>query len=623
MSTTAAANVMGERPTTVATGIIDETDADVLMAVKALGDMRSQGTTAPASSSSSPPHINNAGASKLATPALSRSGTISSDSGIASESERGEISRSAADDEGVNGDFVSRVSTLPLVTSVLSAYSQSKASSRVVKYGAQMVESSVKSISRPVMDRLPTAQLDEFACRQLDRLEQRYGRVDSPREEDKSLVRASSDTRSPTPRSQLKQEPDTEPGRGRSLERRTSANSTNGNTTMRSPTPARDDAIQAHPAGSGVPTESDRQVANRSRWQAMLLEAGGIGAALSDESMKRLKYCLQWLQYATNRIDSQIAVLREFLDSLQPGAGAGDPLLPMHIDRDTPVSPAALARLSAVKRDVVATIRQAVDIVSRYAGGALPEPARGSVRSVLLRLPERWASAGREVAGDSAGPGHRRIVSGSVSRAPYPSQSATPTEHGIHSARPGPRSQPTASTAAQAAQRVMTLATESLDMMRGVTGVVKDSLDRAEVWVDRLRVVGIQRGEQDVDEPMGPPPPEFASSQQTGIPGTPALTSGSGSPRSLSMVAPLSPMSFPNSFRDALAHPRSYSHSAYSSCPSSAAVSAAGSDTETDGDGNAIGVGHVRKKRRKGGGRDPKRHKEMTVDPSDGMLPPL
>lgn len=76
------------------------------------------------------------GASKLATPALSRSGTISSDSGIASESERGEISRSAADDESVNGDFVSRVSTLPLVTSVLSAYSQSKASSRVVKVSA-------------------------------------------------------------------------------------------------------------------------------------------------------------------------------------------------------------------------------------------------------------------------------------------------------------------------------------------------------------------------------------------------------------------------------------------------------------------------------------------------------
>lgn len=70
MSTTAAANVMGERPTTVATGIIDETDADVLMAVKALGDMRSQGTAGPASSSSSPPHINNAGTLFCATVCL-------------------------------------------------------------------------------------------------------------------------------------------------------------------------------------------------------------------------------------------------------------------------------------------------------------------------------------------------------------------------------------------------------------------------------------------------------------------------------------------------------------------------------------------------------------------------
>ena len=39
-----------------------------------------------------------------------------------------------------------------------------------------------------------------------------------------------------------------------------------------------------------------QQVAQRSRWQAVLLEAGGLSAALSEESMRRLKYCLQWLQ---------------------------------------------------------------------------------------------------------------------------------------------------------------------------------------------------------------------------------------------------------------------------------------------------------------------------------------
>ena len=42
--------------------------------------------------------------------------------------------------------------------------------------------------------------------------------------------------------------------------------------------------------------QNSQQVAQKSRWQAMLLEAGGISAALSEESMRRLKYCLQWLQ---------------------------------------------------------------------------------------------------------------------------------------------------------------------------------------------------------------------------------------------------------------------------------------------------------------------------------------
>lgn len=42
--------------------------------------------------------------------------------------------------------------------------------------------------------------------------------------------------------------------------------------------------------------QESQQVAQRSRWQAMMLEAGGLSAAISEESMRRLKYCLQWLQ---------------------------------------------------------------------------------------------------------------------------------------------------------------------------------------------------------------------------------------------------------------------------------------------------------------------------------------
>lgn len=44
------------------------------------------------------------------------------------------------------------------------------------------------------------------------------------------------------------------------------------------------------------PESQQHAVVQRSRWQAMLLEAGGLGAAVSEESMRRLQYCLQWLQ---------------------------------------------------------------------------------------------------------------------------------------------------------------------------------------------------------------------------------------------------------------------------------------------------------------------------------------
>ena len=39
-----------------------------------------------------------------------------------------------------------------------------------LQYGAEMMESSMKTISRPVIDRLPVGQLDDFASRQLDRV---------------------------------------------------------------------------------------------------------------------------------------------------------------------------------------------------------------------------------------------------------------------------------------------------------------------------------------------------------------------------------------------------------------------------------------------------------------------
>ena len=206
-----------------------------------------------------------------------------------------------------------------------------------------------------------------------------------------------------------------------------------------------------------------------------------------------------------------------------------------------------MRRLIDVKRDIVHTIRQAVDIVSKYAGGALPEPARTRVRGFILTLPQRWASRAGGTGGAAAaaaasagggvistagiinnnerdsttvtaaasgtgatrrpGGGQRRAAyrergtgggvegdlrSGASSRATSPSMSPRipRTKRGSGGGggggevgESGENGRVPAGTALVAAQRILALATESLDMMRNVTGVMKDSLDRAEAYV--------------------------------------------------------------------------------------------------------------------------------------------
>ncbi|KAK2459246.1 hypothetical protein APHAL10511_008723 [Amanita phalloides] len=430
--------------------------------------------------------------------------------------------------------LVSRVSHLPLVHSVLRTYEQGKASSRVVKYGAEMMESSVRTISRPVIDRLPVNvnQIDEFACRQLDRLD-RYRRMSTGESTNPPSV-GSPDSllRSPEMLSSGAAMTDSYASEHPfSPDSRSSTPTFVGEETLTK-------AVMYQSETTGSPSETqnlERQVAQRSRWQAVLLEAGGLSAALSDENMRRLKYCLHCLQYATAQIDAQILILRDFIAGLQPLPPASSS------PSRRPISQAHIRTLTDVRRDLVHTIRQVVDVVSKYAGGALPEPARTRVRGFILKLPQRWASkAGVGVPNVSNGApseGDRETVtaaasgSGAVrrpnrraayrergagadsrasSRAPSPSsprisRSAYPVVDTAQTAGSGSRDvdgngscgEPAVSTGAAvlAAQRILTLATESLDMMRGVTGVMKDSLDRADAWVNRLRTVGIQRNE--------------------------------------------------------------------------------------------------------------------------------
>lgn len=195
-----------------------------------------------------------------------------------------------------------------------------------------------------------------------------------------------------------------------------------------------------------------------------------------------------------------------------------------------------MRRLSDVRRDIVGTIRQVVDIVSKYAGSALPGPARDKVRNLILALPKRWANkAGPaaanpanspvptaaaidwcppereqrerdrdrgetptvDAAGSGTGAASRRAGAqrrAAAQRERGPSSVAGPSTPPSRNASPAMSPRVSRSSVAPsgipinvshhmataAAQRILTLATESLDMLRNVTSVMKDSLDRAD-----------------------------------------------------------------------------------------------------------------------------------------------
>ncbi|KIJ65287.1 hypothetical protein HYDPIDRAFT_28003 [Hydnomerulius pinastri MD-312] len=500
---------------------IDDEDESVRIAVRALGDMR-KGTRTSATTS------HTLSASNSTTPTSPPTSPIP---------------------DLTSPDFVSRVSSLPLVGSALRVYEHGKASSRVVKYGAEMMESSVKSISRPVFDRLPVDvnQLDEFACRQLDRLG-RYRRPSTTDVDEMQVDEQGSDAedleRPPSPH----YFEDTESVTSLKLEEPV-LHPPPPTTESRTPTPK----SQLHDAPSGQ-NSNPQEVVPRSRWQAVLLEAGGIGAAVSEESMRRLKYCLQWLQYATAHIDAQILILRDFIASLQSSVSGSS-------SSDAYVSPTHMRTLTDVRKDIVHTIRQVVDVVSKYAGGALPEPARARVRGFILHLPQRWASANATVPhggiaegtpGASSAAGATAGSTGSARRGrvtrhhkersaggPDRSLSGTPASSRAPSPLASQRAamgRPTAGAATRAAQHILTLATESLDMMRGVTGVVKDSLDRADAWVERLKIIGVQRQQQqDQQEPFDPTTSPFTHHRYSlpGLSSTPSTPAQANTPFSI------------------------------------------------------------------------------------------
>lgn len=217
--------------------------------------------------------------------------------------------------------FLNRVSEYPIVSTAVRAYESGKSSSKGFKYAAQTIE----SVARPVVRRFEP--LDDFACRQLDRIERRYNPQDD-------LERHSVSKRS-------------------------------------YPMDGEDEDETMQDASRGRRT---------SKWQEVLTGASTLTLSLSDETLKSLRYCADWLQWANSHVAGLLGGLRGYETHGQV--------------RD--MSPADREQLSKnvslAKREIAETLKKLVAIVSNYAGTALPEAARFRVRGFVLGMPGRWAA---------------------------------------------------------------------------------------------------------------------------------------------------------------------------------------------------------------------------------------
>ncbi|KAL2076007.1 hypothetical protein VTL71DRAFT_950 [Oculimacula yallundae] len=214
----------------------------------------------------------------------------------------------------------------------------------------------------------------------------------------------------------------------------------------------------SYEANALISTQSqDEARSPGSSWQSRLvLSTSGLSVAMSEESLRSLKYCLGWLRWANEHIGKVILALKSALEQYDSGnstSGAleGSEQSGQLIVRSDAERSALNAKIAELKKDVLKTLKEVVDIVSKYAGGALPENARILVRRHLTSLPQRFRLA-----------------------------NSRPSENG----RSGENAD---MEVTEGANRVLVLAKEGLDMMAQVSGVLDGTIVSAEDWCERLR----------------------------------------------------------------------------------------------------------------------------------------
>lgn len=222
---------------------------------------------------------------------------------------------------------------------------------------------------------------------------------------------------------------------------------------LRQAGPATGEPLPAYNAGDRSPPYSEQHQGMLSRnqqsgvgWrQQLVITTSGLGVAMSEDSIRNLKYCLGFLRWANDRLGGAVQSLKDLLQQWERRPTQDYQAMSVSNLTAYEDDSAITAKIAAVKQEVLNTLKQVVSIVSTYAGGALPENARRLVHQHLVTLPQRFTIASRRASDEES-----------------------------HDA------------ATNNANRALVLAQEGLDMMNQVSRVVNDTLVSAENWCEKL-----------------------------------------------------------------------------------------------------------------------------------------
>lgn len=297
------------------------------------------------------------------------------------------------------------------------------------------MESSVYALSNRMVGQERMDQLEHFACRQLNRFSPHAGEhtlspeppTKEPSDADAAVTDIAEDNKAQEPEHHL------EPLSIRKRKRSLSTRCREDDHKVQVPTHDENEPEENVAALDRSPSPNT----TRRRWQTMLLEAGGLSAAVSEESLKSLQFCLNRLSYTTALLQDRIAFLRSFMLSLSTDPSNQDGIDPTHLET-----------LQRIKMDLVDGVKHSVDAVSKYAGGALPDQAKQFVRKTLLSLPSRFNTSLQQ-----------------QQRRPSRSDgSVSEQRQALH----------------DAAERMLTFAVEGVDALGSVAKVFGDTIERAD-----------------------------------------------------------------------------------------------------------------------------------------------